>query len=138
MNDLNRLAQVLGMLGSQHDGEVLNAARQAERIRRSLDRPWSDLVRPRSHLNTLLEAAEARAKTAEQDLILARGHIQYLLVEIEQLTPWYRRIVKRVRDETHGLGQDVTWWRNAIGYGAYFAPLTAFLFFVIIRAVMAF
>lgn len=33
--DRERIARVLGMLGSDHDGEVLAAARQAERLRRA-------------------------------------------------------------------------------------------------------
>jgi hypothetical protein len=39
-----RLAKVLGMLGSSHDGEVVNAARQAEEIRRRLGRTWEELL----------------------------------------------------------------------------------------------
>jgi hypothetical protein len=41
---LPRLARTLGMLGSDHDGEVLNAARQAERIRRALGCGWDALL----------------------------------------------------------------------------------------------
>ena len=39
-----KLAAVLSMMGSQHDGEVLNAARLAEKIRRSAGLSWSDLL----------------------------------------------------------------------------------------------
>jgi hypothetical protein len=42
--DRTKLARVLGMLGSTHDGEVLAAARQAERLRQG--RPWIDLLSP--------------------------------------------------------------------------------------------
>src|SRR5258708_3049155 len=41
-----RLAAILGMLGSEHDGEVLNAARQAEAERRRLSVTWGDLLAP--------------------------------------------------------------------------------------------
>jgi hypothetical protein len=41
-----RLARLLGMLGSDHDGEVLNAARLADRLVRSAGATWHDVVRP--------------------------------------------------------------------------------------------
>ena len=43
------------MLGSAHDGEVLNAARVAERLRRRLGATWADLV---------VEASEIKVKAA--------------------------------------------------------------------------
>ena len=42
--DAERLAKMLGMLGSSHDGEVVAAARQAERIRASLGLLWHDII----------------------------------------------------------------------------------------------
>ena len=45
-NDLRRsLAKVLGLLNSDHAGEVINAARQAERYRQELGLTWYDLLR---------------------------------------------------------------------------------------------
>jgi hypothetical protein len=41
-----RLAAVLGMLGSDHDGEVLSAARTAERLRQQAGVTWHDIVAP--------------------------------------------------------------------------------------------
>ena len=51
---IKRLADILGMLGSEHDGEVLNAAKLAERHRRMLGKEWTDLLRPE------IEAAQTR------------------------------------------------------------------------------
>jgi hypothetical protein len=42
--DRDRLARVLGMLGSGHDGEVLAAARQAERLRAEAGLTWFDII----------------------------------------------------------------------------------------------
>jgi hypothetical protein len=42
--DRQRLARVLGMLGSTHDGEVLAAARLAESIRARADISWAKLL----------------------------------------------------------------------------------------------
>ena len=41
---LARLAKALGMLGSEHDGEVLSAARTAERERLNLGKTWPELL----------------------------------------------------------------------------------------------
>ena len=38
-----RLAHLLGMLGSDHDGEVISAARQIEKERRRLGKTWHEL-----------------------------------------------------------------------------------------------
>ena len=42
--DLPKLAAVLGMLGSDHDGEALAAALQAERMRRDAGWTWPELL----------------------------------------------------------------------------------------------
>ena len=39
-----RLAKLLGMLGSDHDGEVLSAARQVEAERRKLGKVWTEIL----------------------------------------------------------------------------------------------
>lgn len=39
-----RLAKVLALLASPHDGEVISAARQAERIRRRLQLSWEEVI----------------------------------------------------------------------------------------------
>ena len=40
----DRLAKLLGMLGSDHDGEVLNAARMADRVLRETGLTWADVI----------------------------------------------------------------------------------------------
>ena len=44
--DREKLARILGMMGSSHDGEVLAAARAAEQLRSSAGLMWSDILRP--------------------------------------------------------------------------------------------
>jgi len=41
---LKRLAQLLGMIGSTHDGEALNAARAAQRLLGSLSLTWEEVL----------------------------------------------------------------------------------------------
>ena len=42
--DTDKLAKILAMLSSEHDGQVLNAARQATRIIREAGKTWADLL----------------------------------------------------------------------------------------------
>ena len=44
--DLTRLIRILGMLGSDHDGERAAAALAADRLVRGSGRSWSDLLAP--------------------------------------------------------------------------------------------
>jgi hypothetical protein len=44
--DRQRLARVCGLFGSDHDGEALAAARQAEKIRKKLGLTWDELLAP--------------------------------------------------------------------------------------------
>jgi hypothetical protein len=41
-----RLARLLGMIGSDHDGEALNAARMADRLVREKGLTWDDVIAP--------------------------------------------------------------------------------------------
>jgi hypothetical protein len=42
--DLEKLAKILGMLGSDYEGEKLNAAVEAEKYRRKLGMTWAELL----------------------------------------------------------------------------------------------
>lgn len=44
--DRDRLARILGLLGSTHDGEVIAAARAAERIRIEANTTWNEVLAP--------------------------------------------------------------------------------------------
>jgi hypothetical protein len=46
-DETTRLVRLLGMLGSAHDGEVLNAARMADRFVRERGLTWSQLILPK-------------------------------------------------------------------------------------------
>jgi hypothetical protein len=43
--DRQQLAKVLGMVGSEHEGEQLTALRKADALRRKLGLSWSDLIK---------------------------------------------------------------------------------------------
>jgi len=44
--DLKRLVQIMGMTGSNGDGEALNAIRMANAMLKSANLSWSDVLRP--------------------------------------------------------------------------------------------
>ena len=44
--DRDRLVKLLGMLGSDQDGECVSAARKAEKLRKRLGLTWNDLIVP--------------------------------------------------------------------------------------------
>lgn len=44
--DRSKLAALLGMMGSDHDGEALNAARFAAKMVRNLNMTWEELLSP--------------------------------------------------------------------------------------------
>ena len=46
--DRQRLARVCGLFGSDHDGEALAAAWQAEKIRKKVGLTWEELLVPSS------------------------------------------------------------------------------------------
>lgn len=47
-SETTKLAKLLGLLGSAHDGEVVNAARKAHELVRKHDATWHDVVGARN------------------------------------------------------------------------------------------
>jgi hypothetical protein len=84
--DREKLASVLGMLGSSHDGEVLSAARQAERLRRGAGLTWPDILLPAA------PAPDAPGEIAE--------FIRYALGRADMLSAWERQFLVGVRQQT--------------------------------------
>src|SRR4051794_33584521 len=77
--DRLQLSRILGMLGSRFDGEVLAAARQAERLRRDAGLTWRDIVQP-----PLPPPASGEAIADQIEIALGRP---------DALTPWEARFV---------------------------------------------
>ena len=88
MLDRERLARVLGMLGSAHDGEALAAARQAEHLRSEARLTWLDILipaLPQPHGQTV---ADAIACVIDHD---------------EMLTDWEAAFVRSIRRQRYPL-----------------------------------
>src|SRR6516165_6110804 len=85
--DRGRLARLLGMLGSLHDGEVVNAGRLAVRMLKQAGITWQQLLAPtvNGHNESVVIDA-ARALLAEND---------QLKDEVEDLRDQLRRARQR-------------------------------------------
>jgi hypothetical protein len=84
--DRDHLAKILGMLGSAHDGEVIAAARQAERIRREAGATWRELLSPAP----LAPRPAARMPQSLHDAI------ELCYERREHLTPWERDFIASI------------------------------------------
>jgi len=78
--DRQRLARVCGLLGSDHDGEVLAAARQAEKIRQKLGLTWEELLVP--------SARSRSADPSPDNLTDWRWACHFCLERYRSLTSW--------------------------------------------------
>jgi hypothetical protein len=86
--DLRRLARVCGLFGSDHDGEALAAARQAEKIRKKLGLTWDELLVP---------PTRQRAKDpSPEDLTDWRSACHFCLERYWSLTRWELEFVATV------------------------------------------
>jgi hypothetical protein len=83
--DRAKLAAVLGMLGSDHSGEILAAARQVERLRREAKLTWHDILRP---VPEPRREREVESLDDALDLCEAFGDL---------LTDWEQRFISTLR-----------------------------------------
>lgn len=84
--DRQRLAALLGMVGSDHDGEALNAARLADRMVRQSGATWFQV----------LELADM-SRAHEGPPVGWRGLISECLRKPCELTPWERRFLQSLQ-----------------------------------------
>jgi hypothetical protein len=90
--DREKLAKVLGLMGSRHDGEVIAAARQAERIRRDAGMTWGQILTPAPIVVDDHDAANDDLLTPwEQDFLCSLRHQKY------PPTPKQREMFDRIR-----------------------------------------
>jgi hypothetical protein len=83
--DRERLARVLGMLGSDHPGEVVAAARQAERLRADAGVTWAEIIVTALPRPTRRDAVETIADA-----------IEFVLNHEDDLTHWERDFVRSI------------------------------------------
>ena len=91
--DLERLARILAMGGSEHDGEALAAMRQADRLISEAGMTWDEVLLP----GRLIEALTAEAQQLRDELTMLRAA---KAAETEQLRDALAA-VRRRRTRTH-------------------------------------
>jgi len=112
-----QLAKFLGMLGSSHDGEVLNAARIAERLRKKLDKSWVALLIGAQSED--LSGAEARALTAETRARELESRVAVLERKIAAMHAQHAPSGSSAR--SHSRRSDHSPADSALGYGIQLA-----------------
>ncbi len=84
--DRTRLAKLLGMLSSQHDGEVVTAARHADAVVRRAGLTWRDVL------------SEMRPPRVEDVAFGVAGEIAFCLRHRHHLTEWEAHFVASMRE----------------------------------------
>jgi hypothetical protein len=84
--DRDRLSKLLGMLGSAHEGEVVAAARQAERLRAEAGLTWAEILLPR-----------LPAPPQGQNVHTVAAAVAFLLDHEDVMTEWEATFVRSLR-----------------------------------------
>ena len=106
--DRGRLAKLLGLLGSDHDGEVVAAARQVERLRADAGLTWPEILVPRlpspPQRQNVRTVADAIDFVIEHEVALTdweRGFIRDLRRLKYPLSPRQLEVLERLVEKAH-------------------------------------
>lgn len=105
------------MLGSNHDGEVLNAARIAERLRTKLDKSWVALLTGAQSDD--LPGAEARALAAEKHARELESRVAALERKIAEMNA--QHVPSGSSARSHPRPSDYSPRDSALGHGIQLA-----------------
>lgn len=89
----SRLAKLLGMLGSSHDGEILAAARAAEKYRREAGITWFQIL--------------SASEDGDEDDDEAKQMIDFIVKHAKILTEWERKFMISI-GQGHNNGRSLT------------------------------
>jgi hypothetical protein len=94
--DVDKLAKILGLLGSRHPGEVAAAGHKATQFLKERGWQWIDVLK-------LPALPKAASNGAESDLFSDwqngwRGAVQFCLQHSDRLTRWERTFCEKVAD----------------------------------------
>jgi hypothetical protein len=109
--DNARLAQILGMMGSAHDGEALAAARAAEKMRKAAGQTWEQMLAAAKGSNSTVKIVyrdryvhapppkpQPQPRVNVDALTLIK-QIDYLLDNIQQLSTKDKKFVRLLANE---------------------------------------
>jgi hypothetical protein len=103
----DKIAAVLGMMGSEHDGEALAAARMAERLRLQIGATWSELLterppQPQPHRTTYRASPIRTWRDTCAELVKRKGCLNHWEVGFVSRLPDFRVLSvkqRRILDE---------------------------------------
>ena len=117
--DRDRLAKLLGMMGSTHDGEVVAAARQVERLRADAGLTWPEILVPRlpppaggQNVRTVADAIDF---VIEHEVVLTdweRGFVRDLRRLKYPLSPKQIGILERLVEKVHRAEARAAWFET--------------------------
>ena len=93
--DREKLVKTLGMLGSDHDGEVAAAGRAADRLIREAGLRWPDIIPPQL----------GKPDRREADGIETVQAVEFVLAHIDPLTEWEANFARSVGRARYRLSQ---------------------------------
>ena len=94
--DRAKLVKTLGMLGSDHDGEVAAAGRAADRLIREAGLRWPDIIPPQLGKPDRREA---------DGIETVRQAVEFVLAHIDLLTEWEANFARSVGRARYRLSQ---------------------------------
>ncbi len=100
-----KIIAILGMLGSAHEGEILNAAKKVEDIRKNCGLSWTEICSRNSqpqqknqHLTDVLESLRKKdIALHERDQALAKRNLQ--ICNLQQKISSLERSVKKLQEQ---------------------------------------
>lgn len=119
-DDKTKLVRILGMMGSAHDGECLNAARMAHRMLEDRKLSWPDFLDQSPAASGLDRAAWFAAYDEGRELGIVTGHRQgcWDREELQRQLREHERQIKKLQQEADSLRREIeeTWmgWSKMI------------------------
>lgn len=96
----NKLVKLLGMLGSTHDGEVVAAARAAERMLKEAGITWAELFSDSQPVEPVQASYEATHSDYYQDEIIRRM-VDECIRYGEKFTKWETNFLHSLKLQKH-------------------------------------
>ena len=96
--DRDKLARMLGMLGSRHDGEVAAAGRSAHTLLKDAGTTWTEMLAPPDGADPFARNKLAEAEAENRRLVIELAHRQ---LDIDNLIGKHRQEIRELQGAMH-------------------------------------